>query len=252
MSEEMIQDDKQMVLTADAVPMEAPTDPNDRMIWLAIQGNADVEKLERLIALKNSEEARQAKKAFDEHFAVMQSEFTAVKKGSEAYNADKKQVMYKYAPLDVLQKHFNPIIHKHGFSYRWREEGIESGKRCVLRISGYGHSEENFFDVPKIDGTRQMNAIQVVGAMSTYGERYTFIGGFGLIIENEDNDATFEDGVKYAEQIKMLDAETDLEPLKALGKKFYRELKQDGDYKGAEIVIKEYNRRKADLGGSDE
>jgi len=28
-------------------------------------------------------------------------------------------------------------------------------------------------------------------------------------------------------------------------------LKQDEDYKGAEIVIKEYNRRKAELGGTE-
>jgi hypothetical protein len=153
----------------------------DRLIALAIEHGADVDKLEKLIALKNQEEERAAKKEFDIHFTDMQAEFTAVAKSKQGHG-------YKYAPIEVLQKHYNEGITSHGFSYRWREEAVDTGKRCIMRISGWGHAEENSFDIPKLQGTNRMNDVQAAGAMSTYGRRYTFVAGFGVIIEDEDDD----------------------------------------------------------------
>ncbi len=152
------------------------------LLRLAVDKDLDVERLRQLIELRASEEARQAELAFDEHFAHMQAEFEAVKRSKQGFG-------YKYAPIEVLQSAYGPIIAKHGFSYRWREEVMPNGaKRCYMRISGWGHSDENFFDVPPLDGTDRMNPIQVAGAMSTYGRRYTFIAGFGVIVEDEDDD----------------------------------------------------------------
>ena len=155
--------------------------PGDRLIAMAVENGADVDKLEKLIALKNQEEERAARRAFDVNFTAMQAEFTPVGKSKKGHG-------YKYAPIETLQKHHNASITAHGFSYRWREEAIKAGKRCIMRISGWGHSEENSFDIPPLEGTDRMNEVQVVGAMSTYGRRYTFISGFGIIIEDEDDD----------------------------------------------------------------
>ncbi len=115
----------------------------DRLIAMAVEGNADIEKLEKLIDLKNREDARMAKAAYDRNFANMQAEFTPVSRGKQGYD-------YKYAPIEVLQEHYNPFISKYGFSYRWREEALETGKRSVMVVSGHGHSEETFFDVPAL------------------------------------------------------------------------------------------------------
>mgnify|MGYP003148931083 CR=1 FL=1 len=156
--------------------------PGDRLIAMAVETGADVDKLEKLIALKNQEEERAARRAFDVHFTAMQAEFTAVAKGKQGHG-------YKYCPIEVLQKHYNGAITSHGFSYRWREEAIDLGKRCIMRISGWGHAEENTFDIPVLAGTNRMNDVQAAGAMSTYGRRYTFVAGFGVIIEDEDDDA---------------------------------------------------------------
>ena len=152
------------------------------LLHMAIDKNLDVERLRQLIDLRAQEEARQAKLAFDEHFSQMQAEFQAVKRSKQGYG-------YKYAPVEALQSAYGPIIAKHGFSYRWREEMIEGGvKRTIMTTSGWGHSQENTFDCPPLDGTERMNQVQIMGAMSTYGRRYTFIAGFGAIVEDEDDD----------------------------------------------------------------
>lgn len=236
-------DEKQLIV---GVEDTMPANQTDQLIRLAVQGNADIDKLERLIDLKNREEARQAKREFDTNFSRMQSEFTTVARTKQGYD-------YKYAPIEVLQKHYNPIISAHGFSYRWREEAIEGGKRCVLTISGHGHQEENYFDVPKLEGTKQMNAVQVAGAMSTYGRRYTFIAGFGIIISDEDDDAqslSFDDGMKYGDVVKAIEAETTIEGLKETTKQYRAEF--DGDKKAIDIIRRVYVVRRKELGGETE
>jgi hypothetical protein len=175
-----IEDDQPALpaVRGDAVPASHTGD----LVAMAIDRDLDIEKLRALIEMRNAQEERENKRAFDEAFARMQSEFETVRRTKKGHD-------YKYAPLEVLQKAYGPVISRNGFSYRWREEAIEGGgKRTIMRISGYGHSEENYFDAPKLEGTRQMNSVQVAGAMSTYGRRYTFLSGFGVIVEDEDTD----------------------------------------------------------------
>jgi hypothetical protein len=154
----------------------------DSLVRLAIEKGIDVDNLQRLIDMRNAEIERQAKLDFQFHFAEMQKAFIPVTRAKQGYN-------YKYAPIELLQNTLGPIIADHGFSYSWREESIaDGGKRCILSISGYGYTQENYFDIPKLEKTKEMNSVQVVGAMSTYGRRYSFIAGFGVVIDDEDPD----------------------------------------------------------------
>jgi hypothetical protein len=162
--------------------LEIRESAGDSLVRFAIENKVDVDNLQRLIDMRNAEIERQAKVDFQFHFALMQKAFVSVSREKQGYN-------YKYAPIELLQKTLGPIIAEHGFSYSWREETIPEGKRCVLAISGYGHTQENYFDIPKLEKTKEMNSVQVVGAMSTYGRRYSFISGFGVIIDDEDPDA---------------------------------------------------------------
>ena len=181
-----IEDDGEQTDLIPAENIPAVQDKND-MLMMKVIDTGNVEALERFIALREREESRQASLEFDRHFAEMQAEFVPVIKSKEATDSDDKK-MYAFAPIEVLQKEYGPIIARHGFSYRWKEEAIETGKKCTLIISGHGSSRENSFDVPMIQGTKRMNPVQVAGAMSTYGRRYSFISGFGVIIEDEDAD----------------------------------------------------------------
>lgn len=179
--------------SAPMVPMVQQVSKEDALLATVLQ-TGNIEALERYIALREREEARQSKLEYDRHFSEMQAEFGSAKRTKEGYG-------YKYAPIEELQKEYGPIIAKHGFSYRWNEEKIEGGKRCTMTVSGWGHSESNSFDIPTMEapvnreGKKTSNAVQVAGGMSTYGRRYTFIAGFGVIIEDEDPDAEMPEDV---------------------------------------------------------
>ena len=167
--------------------------PDDQMLMRVLElGN--IEALKEVIALRNGEQDRQARLNFEAHFAEMRSELPAIVKSK--FGAKEQ---YKYAPLETIQRLCDPIIFRHGFSYSWREEAIPDGKRIWLDIVGYGHTQSNYFDSPQIDpvtsreGAAVQNLIQVRGVMSTYGRRYSFIAGFGLIIEGEDSDGQIPD-----------------------------------------------------------
>lgn len=201
------QADLPAVKEADAVAAAHQGD----LVAMAIDRDLDIEKLRALIEMRNQQEERENKRAFDAAFARMQSQFETVRRTKKGHD-------YKYAPLEVLQKAYGPVISRNGFSYRWREEAIEGGgKRTIMRISGYGHAEENYFDAPKLEGTRAMNAVQVAGAMSTYGRRYTFLSGFGVIVEDEDDDGRplgAEDVKRISPAIAQIKAASDAEELK--------------------------------------
>lgn len=161
---------------------------NEQIMLKAVE-SGNVEALDRLLAMRAREEDRQARLEFERRFAEMQKEFAPVqrkKKGDKA----------KYVPLEVLQRTFNPIISKHGFSYRWDEESVGDGVlRSVLYISGYGHTVTTKKELPLYvpdkggsSGKSIMNVLQAEGVRSTYGRRYTFVDGFGITIEDEDTD----------------------------------------------------------------
>jgi hypothetical protein len=169
---------------------------DDMLVQIAKSGNMDA--LERFIALREREEARQSALAFDRAFATMQAELGTVGRQKQGHG-------YMYAALEDLQRMCGPTISKFGFGYSWREEATEGGKRVIMTISGYGHSRETSFDVPGLEGTQRMNAVQVAGAMSTYGRRYTFIAGFGIVIDNEDRDGIPEGtGAEQADNVLRL------------------------------------------------
>lgn len=212
----------------------------DSFIKMAIDRNLDVEKLEKLIQLKNSEEDRLSKKLFNEQFALMQKELPIITKSKAGYD-------YNYAPLELLQSECNDIITKWGFSYRFAEAELEGNKkRVILIINGYGHeNRDTYFDVPQLTGTSRMNAVQIAGAMSTYGMRNAFRSGFGIIIKDEDNDCSFDDGIEYAEQIKLLRESESIEELQGNWAMIWKWLKDDA--KGKKILTVEYNKQKEKL-----
>ena len=228
-------------------PVEKSYDAGS-IVRLAVENNLDVEKLERLIDMKNREEARIAKLDFDAHFTAMQKEYPTVRKSKEVRNRAGDKVLYTFCPLEEILKVFSPILGKYGFSYRWSEEHIsDTIKRVWCIISGYGHEEKGYVDIPIQPGNEFTNAIQQRGVSSTYGKRYSFINATGIIIEGEDNDGQMDDEqvMVYAEYIKRIHTAPTIEELQKRFLAVTREL--TGDRRGREMVIMAKDKRKKEL-----
>jgi hypothetical protein len=159
-------------------------------------GDKKVELLDKLITMRNAEIERQAKRDFDSHFAELRSKLVPVQRSKE-----NKFLGTKYASLDAEQKLYDPIISDHGFSYTWREDPAEGGIIVFMDVSGYGHTRTNSKFIPNPGEMKGINAIQVSGSMSSYGKRYTFEEGFGIVKEDEDTDGDFRT-VKINEELQ--------------------------------------------------
>ena len=125
-----------------------------------------IETVERLFALKERHDAREAEREFNSAFVAAQMEMSPVKKLGKTHVAT-------YAKAEHVKEMLDPIIAKHGFSYSISEQ--ESNKsdhirfNMKLRHSG-GHSDNFWIDVkPDVTGAKGGSSkTYVEGIMSSY------------------------------------------------------------------------------------
>lgn len=160
----------------------------DTLLEMAVRKDFDIDRLKELIALKNGEEDREARKVFDHNYALMQREIEPVAR-------TKKGAKSMYTPLEDLIAAYGPIINKYGFGYRWSSENLENGDiRVTFILSGHGYTTHTPVDIPPMEGikTREgksvVNAVQVYGGRKTYGRRYSMLDGLGLSTFEADAD----------------------------------------------------------------
>ena len=214
-----------------------------------IQKGLDIESMKELIALKNREEDRMARKEFHEHFQEMQKEYPIVKKTKPVFSKG-GDVVYKYAPLEDILELYAPILAKHGFSYNWTEEKTESNlKNITCTISGYGHSEKATVEIPIESGNGFTSNIQQRGSSTSYGKRYSFCDVVGVIIAGEDDEEKllYEDGVQYSEPIQFIRECQDMDSLKEVWTGVLEQFK--GDKNAIRILSIEKDRKKKELSG---
>ena len=226
----------------------AETGESNQLIQLAIQSGADVDKLERLIELRNREIARESKDVYERQFAQMQNAFGKVVRTREAQDANGRR-MYAFAPLEDIVAVVGPTIAQYGFRYRFEEERIEGvdEKRVWCIVTGHGHEERTFIDVPIPPASKMTNAIQQRGSASSYGKRYAFLAAFGLTLNDEDDDAracSLSEVDALLPELAKLEAATTLEELKTVYKQVFAYADSESQKM---LVINAKNRRKEAL-----
>jgi hypothetical protein len=180
----------------------APAVTREDALLSTVLASGNIEVLERYIALRKSEEERQAAILFDQDFSKLQAELPAVAKSK-----DNKGTRSKYAPLEDCQAKWDPFIQRNGFAYSWRYEPQDNGDlRVFIDIRKHGHVRTAYVDMPVMQGvtSREGNAVQnplqVQGVRMSYGRRYSYAAGFGGRIEGEDSDGQITDDV---EQLRL-------------------------------------------------
>lgn len=182
-----------------ATKQENNIDPMLSMIErVALDSNADVSKLEKMIELQERVMANQAKQQFDQAMLNFQIKKPVIEKNAVANKT-------KYAKLPNIQAAIDPVLREFGLFTRWSTTATQSGKTrvtCIVTHIG-GHSETSSMDVSP-DKSGSKNEIQAEGSAITYAQRYTLCSLLGLVL-SEDTDGNSVKPTITAQQVKILE-----------------------------------------------
>jgi hypothetical protein len=185
---------------ASEAPAPAPISAGDAFLTMieraARDPSVDIDKMERLFAMRERMQARDAESAFNAAMAAAQAELKPVAKN--AYN---EQTRSKYATLDKIASAIDPIIHKHGFgcSYGEFQSAKENyhGTICYVTHAA-GHSKEFRFEIPidaaGMKGNVNKTPTHAYGSTTSYGCRYAKLCVFDVSTTNEDDDGNAAGG----------------------------------------------------------
>lgn len=186
----------------------------------ALSRGADMATLEKFMDLQDRHERNQARRAFDAAIADAKAEIPVITKNREVdFSTQKGRTHYRHEDLAGIAKIVDPILGRHGLSYRFKttaEPNQPVTVTCIVSHRG-GHSEENTLAAGR-DDTGNKNSIQQIGSTITYLQRYTLKAALGLAAAHDDDGkASGDDGPTALtdEQIatlraKIIDANADL------------------------------------------
>ncbi len=154
---------------------------------LATDPNVDVTKLERLIEMQERILRHQAKAEFDAAFSEMQGELPVIDERG-AIMVDSK-VRSNYAKYEDIQAAIRPVLQRHGFAIRHRNEAMPDGRLRIVGVLSHrgGHSEQDEFICPA-DKSGGKADIQAIGSTRSYGMRYTTISLLNIETRGVDDD----------------------------------------------------------------
>lgn len=155
---------------------------------LATNPDVDVAKLERLIEMQERILKYNAKAEFEAAFAQMQGELPEITERGEI-KVDGGEVRSKYARFEDIIEVVRPILQRHGFTLRFRNETLANGQLKIIGVLSHrsGHSDEDSFECPP-DVSGKKNNIQAMGSTRSYGQRYTTISLLNIVSRGADDD----------------------------------------------------------------
>lgn len=157
---------------------------------LASNPNADPDKIERFLAMREKELDRIASQAFNRAMRAAQEEMRPI-----SADAENTQTRSKYATYAKLDRALRPIYTRHGFALSF-DEG-DSPKPDHIRCLAYvthddGHMRTYHKDMPAdgkgAKGGDVMTKTHATGAAASYGQRYLLKGIFNVAVGEDDTD----------------------------------------------------------------
>ncbi|MGQ7956469.1 ERF family protein [Pseudomonas sp. SP16.1] len=233
----------QVIERQDASPVAVVDEP--KTILQVIQRAAadpqcDIEKMERLMAMHERMQARDAETKFNLAMSAAQSEMRPV-----GADADNKQTRSKYATYAKLDGALRPIYTRHGFSLSFNSEPAEAD---VIRVICYvshsdGHTRSYMLDMPAdgkgAKGGDVMTKTHAVGSGASYGMRYLLKMIFNVAVGEDDDDGNSASGADLrdaamSDLLRRVDEAEDQEELTKIWKSGVTVLRAARDAKGYE------------------
>lgn len=163
-------------------PELLPVDPMVSMIErIAMDPNSNLEKLERMLVMKEQHDAANAKKAFAQAFARASSSFPTVPMNGKGHQGT------SYATLEDITKHTRPVLSENGLALTFAIN-VDSEVTVTAKLMHKdGHVETTSIALPR-ENSGSKNPVQAVGSSQTYGQRYTAQAILGLSLGNDTED----------------------------------------------------------------
>ena len=167
---------------------------------VALDPNSDIDKLERMLAMKERMEAQSSKAAHSAALVRAMASMPDVPMNGMGHNKR------PYATLKDITKATRGVLSENGLALTF---GIDTGDEVqVTAILSHisGHSTTVSISLPK-DTSGSKNGVQSVGSSQTYGQRYAAQAILGLSLGDDvDDDGVNEEQTLSPEQyIKLRD-----------------------------------------------
>lgn len=144
--------------------------------------SVDIVKFERLMEMRERVETRFSHAAFSAAVASAKAEIAPITRNAEGHQSK------KYADFSAIARAVDPVLARHGLSYRFRSNQTDKHTIAVTCVLSHkdGHSEENtLMGGPDTSGSK--NAIQSLGSALTYLQRYSLVQSLGLATSSDDD-----------------------------------------------------------------
>ena len=176
------------------------------LLNLAVEKNADIDKLEKLMELQMRWETNQARKAYHEAMTSFKANPPEIEKEKKVSYGNTK---YSYASLANVTAKINQELSKYGLSASWQTSQSDKGVTVTCRITHIlGHSEETSLTAGQ-DKSGAKNDIQALGSTISYLERYTLLALTGCAASDMDDDgqaATFITDAQKSQLVDMMNS----------------------------------------------
>lgn len=225
------------------------------LLRIAVNNNASIDQLTKLMDLQERWERREAKRAYDAAMKAFKLNPPKITKNSRVnFTTSKGTTDYRHSTLDHVCDAVIGALSKVGITHRWKiaKDGEWITVTCVLTHE-LGHAEET--SLPGCaDNSGNKNPVQAIGSTVTYLQRYTLLAATGLATTEQDDDGrggkTVEAGLSD-ERIDVLgtaiaDAESESE-LKQVYFAAVREARQAKDATAEQLFVRTKDARRREL-----
>lgn len=178
---------------------------------VAMSPDADINKLEKLLDMKERVFNKTAEIEFNSAMAKMQSDIPTIEKnGKIVVNGITRST---YAEYSDIMKVVKPIMKDNGFALMFKV--VTSEKSLTVKgvlVHCGGHREETEMLLPT-DTSGSKNSVQAIGSSTSYGKRYVACALLNIATGDDDDGQGGEtiDAAKTLEIAKMLNGNKDLE-----------------------------------------
>src|SRR5215472_16134683 len=183
-------------------PPELPLD-NASMVLelidrLALDPHADVEKLDRMMAMYERLKAKEAELVYNAAKGRILKKLAGIKIVKnrpvlpEIEEGKQRGAVeaFKYAPLEEIDKHLRPLLAEEQMDLSYSDEPWDGGGILIrgrLKHLPGGHYEDSFMPAP-LDTTGGKSNVQAVGSTNSFLRRYVACNIFNIVVVGDDDD----------------------------------------------------------------